>query len=204
MGYSKHRNLKQVAEQFKLQVERAKFFAEIPKVQATDWLKQTVAFANSLPLSNEKSKSERLIAPILMEVYQTHKDRLTLFSGEELNIDPENDLNGACDFFFSAKPNAYLLEAPIISLAEANPDSYRGEDMDYGIAQCTAQMIGAQRFNAQKGREVSVLWGCATTAGEWKFIKLVGQQLYVDLDSYYVVNLEDLLGVFDYILTAQM
>lgn len=199
MGYSKYRSLVQVAEKFNIKVERAKFFTTIESIEASDWLKQTLDYANSLPLSNEKTKSERLIAPILMEVYQAHKDKLTLFSGEELNVDAANDLSGPCDFFFSAKPNAYLLEAPIVSLTEA-----KDEDMDYGIAQCTAQMVGAQQFNMQKGDKVSTLWGCSTTAGEWKFIKLTGQQLYVDLDSYYVVQLEKLLGVFHFILTERL
>ncbi|MEM8524125.1 MAG: hypothetical protein AAGG68_05765 [Bacteroidota bacterium] len=196
MGYSKYKSLRQVANRFNLSVQRAVFFNEVREIKSSSWLTQTLNLASSLPLSNEKTKSERLIAPILMEVYQMHKDRLTLFSGEELNVEPENDLNGACDFFFSAKANAYLLEAPIVSLTEA-----KDEDMDYGIAQCTAQLIGAQKFNAQQNAEVPVLWGCSTTAGEWKFLKLEGKDLYIDLDSYYIVKLEQLLGVFSKILS---
>ena len=37
-----------------------------------------------------------------------YKDKYTMFSGEELNVKPEDDLSGACDFFFSAVPDAYL------------------------------------------------------------------------------------------------
>lgn len=148
-----------------------------------------IAYLN--PLSNEKVKSERLISPILSEVHRLHKDKLTLFSGEELNVDIEKGLNGACDFFFSVHPRAYLLEAPIVTLAEA-----KDEDMDYGIAQCTAQMIGAQLFNQQEEKEIPAIWGCATTAGEWKFLKLENKNLYVDVSTYYINKLDELLGAF--------
>ena len=140
-------------------------------------------------------KSERLISPILTEVHQLHKNKLTLFSGEELNVQPDNDLNGACDFFFAALPDAYILEAPIVTIAEA-----KDEDLDYGIAQCTAQMIGAQLFNEKAGQPTPIIWGCSTTAGEWKFLKLTENVLYVDSISYYVDKLDVLLGAFNKIL----
>ena len=191
MAYSNYKTLIQVVDKFGLEVERGKFFNNITPVSPSDWLVKSLEIASTLPSSNEKAKSERFIFPILMEVYDTYKDKLTLFSGDELNVEPENDLNGACDFFFSQKPNAFLLEAPIVSLAEA-----KKENMDYGVAQCTAQMIGAQKYNEQKGKIIPIIWGCATTAGEWKFLQLKGNKLYVDTDNYYVDKLDVLLGVF--------
>ncbi len=197
MGYSNFRSLKQVTAKFDVTVRQANLFSAITPIEPTDWLKRSIEIAYENPLSNEKGKSERLISPILAEVHQLHKGKLTLFSGEELNIEPENDLNGACDFFFSAVSGAYLLEAPIVTLAEA-----KDEDMDYGIAQCTAQMIGAMKFNHAKGKPTNEIWGCATTAGEWKFLKLTENKadnyaLTIDATSYYVDKLDILLGVFD-------
>ncbi|MEM6318076.1 MAG: hypothetical protein AAF960_10420 [Bacteroidota bacterium] len=192
MGYSNFKNLRQVSQRFKLTVRQANLLTNIQPIVPSEWLKKTVELAYAVPLSNEKVKSERLISPVLTEVHQLFKDKLTLFSGEELNVKPEEGLNGACDFFFSAVPNAYLLEAPIVSLAEA-----KDEDMDYGIAQCTAQMLGAQIFNADAGQPMDVIWGCATTAGEWKFLKLVEKTLYIDVNSYYLNQLDQLLGAFN-------
>ncbi|MEM9846721.1 MAG: hypothetical protein AAF847_02440 [Bacteroidota bacterium] len=164
----------------------------IVPIEPSDWLKKTIELAYSVPLSNEKVKSERLISPILTEVHELHKGYLTLFSGEELNVQPENDLNGACDFFFSSVPNAYILESPIVSLVEA-----KDEDMDYGLAQCTAQMIGAQIFNEQAGNPTPNIWGCSTTAGEWKFLQLSDNNLHINISSFYVNDLPILLGAFD-------
>ncbi|MEM0994187.1 MAG: hypothetical protein AAF847_09295 [Bacteroidota bacterium] len=191
MGYINYKTLRKVVDKFGIKVRRTTLLDQVPTVTPSDWLLQTIAMANQIPLSNEKVKSERIISPVLSEVHQLHKDRLTLFSGEELNVSPQDDLNGACDFFFSGVPDAYLLEAPIVSLTEA-----KDEDLEYGIAQCTAQMIGAQLFNEAAGQPTTVLWGCSTTAVEWKFLKMVEKTLYVDEASYSILKLEQLLGAF--------
>lgn len=198
MGYSNYKTLKKVVEKFGIKVKRKVLFEQVTPVPPSDWLQMTLSIASAIPLSNEKVKSERIISPILSEVHQRYKDQLTLFSGEELNVRPEDDLNGACDFFFSAVPDAYLLEAPIVSFTEANPDSYRGEGLDYKIAQCTAQMIAAQLFNQQSKKPIATtIWGCATTAVEWKFLQLEKETLYIDDNSYSMLKPEELLGVFD-------
>lgn len=191
MGYSNFKNLKQVAKKFDLKIRKTNLIPISQPIEPSDWLKKSLELAYDTPLSNEKVKSERLISPILTEVHQLNKHKISLFSGEELNVQPENDLNGACDFFFSAVPDAYILEAPIVTLTEA-----KDEDLDYGMAQCTAQMIGAQIFNAEAGFPTPTIWGCSTTAGEWKFIKLVDKTLYIDASSYYVDTIDSLLGAF--------
>lgn len=191
MGYSNFKDLYQITTQFSLKIRKAKLLSDVQPIAPSEWLKKSIELAYTSPLSNEKIKSERLISPILIEVQQLHKDQLSLFSGEELNVQPENGLNGPCDFFYTAIPDAYILEAPIVSLAEA-----KNENLDYGIAQCTAQMIGAQLFNEQAGQPTPVVWGCATTAGEWKFLKLEGKTLLVDTTIYSIYNVDVLLGAF--------
>lgn len=57
-------------------------------------------------------------------------------------------------------------------------------------------MIGAMKYNAQEGESIDTIWGCATTSGEWKFLKLHDNTLYIDLNSYYVNQLDILLGAF--------
>lgn len=191
MGYSNYKTLRQVSRKFGLKTQKARLFNDVEPIEPSDWLKRSLELAYQVALSNEKVKSERLISPILTEVHDLHRDQLALFSGEELNVEPENDLNGPCDFFFSMKPTSYLLEAPIVALTKA-----KDEDIDYGIAQCTAQMIGAQKFNAKADEDIPIIWGCTTTAGEWKFLKLDGDTIYVDINSYYIDRAGLLLGVF--------
>lgn len=195
MGYDKYKKIEQVSKKFNLIVRNATLIGQLPVVVPSEWLQHTLKLADMVALSNEKVKSERLISPILTEVHLAHRHKLALFSGAELNVQPENNLNGACDFFFSAIPDAYLLEAPIVAFTEA-----KDEDMDYGIAQCSAQMIAAQIYNQQANRNVPAIWGCATTAGEWRWLKLSDRTLIIDRHPYYLSELSNLLGSFHWVI----
>lgn len=167
----------------------------IELIEPSNWFAQTLQWANRTALSNEKVKSERIISPILTEVHKFYQRNISLFSGEELNIPPENDLNGVCDFFFCASPDAYLLEAPLTALAEA-----QNEDMDYGIAQYSAQMLAAQMFNRKEERAIEHIWGCATTAHEWRFLQLHDRQLSIGSETYFRQSIATLLGAFAQII----
>jgi len=196
MGYSNFKKVKHVTEKFGLRAVRVPLFTEqVEAIAPSQWLTQSLVIASAIPLTNEKAKSERLISPILSEVHILHKDKVTLFSGEELSVSPKEDLNGACDFFFAANPNLYFLEAPVVSCVEA-----KDEDMEWGTAQVAAQMVAAQRYNKAQGKSTPTIWGCATTAGEWKFLKLIDRELYIDEKSYYIDKLDLLLGIFHLII----
>lgn len=103
--------------------------------------------AYKAPATTEKAKSERLVSPILMEIVQAFEQQVTLFSGEELNVNPNENLSGACDFFFGLYPLSPYLETPIIAIAEA-----KDEDLEWGIAQCAAQLYAAHLYNQQEGK----------------------------------------------------
>ncbi len=195
MGYSNFKRLKQVLQKFGLNDIRETLFAEIPSVEPSERLQQALQIAKIIPLTNEKAKSEWLIAPILTDVFMAHTHLISLYSGEEINVDANNDLAGACDFIFSLAPNSYELHTPIFALTEA-----KDEDLDYGIAQCTAQMYAAQLLNEQENKPLPYIYGCATTAGEWRFLKLENKTLYVDKNSYFLPELPKILGVFHLII----
>ncbi|MBL7787420.1 MAG: hypothetical protein JNM36_16060 [Chitinophagales bacterium] len=116
-----------------------------------------------------------------------------MFSGEEININPQEDLAEECDFIFALqKPKPYV-EAPIISLTEA-----KDEDMDWGMAQCAAQMYGAMLFNEAERRPITTIYGCATDGIEWRFMKL-HQQLYT-IDTKTYTAIPEILGVWHRII----
>jgi hypothetical protein len=60
---------------------------------------------DSLPVAiatgSEKARSELIISPVLMEVRKILQQRISFFSGEELNVDESVGLNGTCDFLLS-------------------------------------------------------------------------------------------------------
>jgi len=146
---------------------------------------------------NEKSKAERIISPILMEVGRQFKRSITLFSGEEVNIRPEDDLSGECDFFFSLHPPQPFIDAPIVAITEA-----KDEDMEWGTAQCAAQVYGARLFNEAEGRVIPVLYGCATDGVEWQFLRFENETFFIDNKIY--THLPEILGVWHTVLQSYL
>jgi hypothetical protein len=86
MGYSNFKTLGQALERLNLEEIDINLFPTINLVQPSEWLKTTLEMAELLPLTNEKSKSERLISPILIEISLAYQKDITLYSGEDLYI----------------------------------------------------------------------------------------------------------------------
>jgi hypothetical protein len=147
MGYSNFKKIRQVTKKFGLKAQLTPLFDAVPLRPASDWLTKSLEITYKAPATTEKAKSERLVSPILMEVGQSFQNSVTLFSGEEININSNDDLAGPCDFLFALSPPSLLLEAPIISIAEAKAVCRSDEDLDWGIAQCSAQLYAAHLFN---------------------------------------------------------
>jgi hypothetical protein len=170
-----------------------RLFANVQPVEPSDWLKETLWRAEAVLLTSEKAKSERVISPILMDVFESYRDRISFFSGEALNVKPEDDLAGECDFFFALHPPKLYIDAPIISLAES-----KNEDMQWGIAQCAAQMLGAKFYNEMEGKNIPFIYGCATDGIEWQFMRLETDVYYVDNKVF--TDLKEILGVWHHII----
>lgn len=193
MGYSNYKKLEQVTKKFGLSAKRQRLFEQINKLAPSKWLVETLEIAEFFALRNEKAKTERIISPILTEVALAFKDKISFFSGEDLPVDSNQDLSGECDFFFTLVPQSPYLETPIISLAEAKDD-----DIDYGIAQCAAQLYGAKLFNERDNKNIPILYGCTTDGVEWQFLRFENNTFYIDTKIY--TDLQDILGVWHHII----
>ena len=189
MGFSNFRKIRQVTKKFGLDAELVERVDDIQPVQPSAWLAESLMIAEEMPLTNEKSKSERIVSPILIEVARKYKKQITMFSGEELTVSPQDDLSGECDFFFCLQAAKPYLEAPIMTLVEA-----KDEDLEWGVAQCAAQMYGAYLYNKNEEKEINVLYGCATTGDDWQFIRFENNIFYID--SRPTTNLSIVLGTF--------
>ena len=193
MGYSNFKKIKTVVKKFNLDMQLVNLFERVESVQASAWLLETLEIAEMAPLTNEKSKSERIVSPILLEVARQYRDKISLFSGEDINVSSEDDLSGPCDFFFSLQVPKLYIEAPIISLAES-----KDEDMEWGIAQCAAQMYGAKCYNEIEGKNIPIIYGCATDGIEWRFIRFENNIFYIDNKT--ITDLAMILGMWHHIL----
>ena len=121
--------------------------------------------------------------------------RISLFSGVDFTVDPEQGLNGVCDFIITRSPHQLLLTAPVLMLVEA-----KNENMKAGLAQCLAEMVAAQRFNANEGNNSSGVSGVVTTGSNWKFLQLQDTEVTVDQREYYIDHVGKILAVLCYLV----
>lgn len=197
MGYSNFKKIKTVVKKFKLDMQLVDLFTSVTPVQPSAWLIESLEIAEIAPLTNEKSKSERIVSPILLEIAKQYRNRISLFSGEDINVRSEDDLSGPCDFFFSLQLPKLYVEAPIISLAES-----KDEDMEWGIAQCAAQMYGAKLYNEMEGKDIPIIYGCATDGIEWRFMKLENNVYFIDNKT--ITELPKILGTWHKVLQSYL
>ena len=67
----------------------------------------------------------------------------------------------------------------------------RNSVSDSVLQRCSA----AQRFNAERGNEISRIYGAATTGTEWQFLKLEEKCLYIDMTIYSITQCDKVLGI---------
>jgi hypothetical protein len=186
-----------VKQQFGLNLFDAPFCESLPTADPQPEF--MTIFQQWLPLAqrakSEKAKSELLVSPILTEVRKLTHDQIQLFSGEEFNVDKEQGLNGFCDFLLSKSTTAYIIEAPIIMLVEAK----KGE-LDVGLGQCVAEMVAAQIFNKEAGKDLENIYGSVTSGKQWQFLKLNGKDVTIDANEYPVMPIERILGIFKWMV----
>ena len=192
MSYSDF-TLESVLSAFQLEkVESAGIFSEIELSAPSAYL--TAGLAKKVPLAaaigTEKARSELIVADVLVELREKFNDRISLFSGIDFSVDPENGLTGVCDFLVSLSPSQLFLEAPLIILVEVKKD-----DPKPGIGQCIAEMLAAQHFNAEKENDIRTVYGATTTGTEWQFLKLVDKHLQIDMDIYPIRQCGKILGI---------
>ena len=131
-----------------------------------------------------------IISPVLVELREHFDRKISLFSGVDFNVDAENGLTGVCDFLISLSPRQSYIEAPVIVLVEA-----KNLDLKLGIGQCVAEMLAAQRFNVERGNNISCIYGASTTGTNWLFFKLEGKCLHIDMATYQIAQCDRILSI---------
>ena len=189
MAYSDF-DLDDILADFGLAPRPGSLFAGVPQVEVPDWLPAYLTKAESLAFASEKSRSEAVVMPVLLALREVHAARPAVFSGLRLDADTARGLNGVCDFILALTDAVLPLKAPVVTLVEAKQG-----DIEQGIGQCVAQMLGAQLFNARFGEGDLPVYGCVTNADVWLFLRLDGTTLTQDRVRYSVSDLPKLLGV---------
>ena len=150
---------------------------------------------------SEKARSEFIVAPILLEMERINNQNFAIYSGINLDADKDRGLSGECDFILARGAMNYAIQSPIFALVEAKKN-----DVESGLAQCIAQMFGAQIINLRNHDEnsISAIYGCVTTGERWQFLKLIDRTVIIDNDRYYINQIEKIIGCLQTILDCYL
>jgi hypothetical protein len=64
-----------------------------------------------------------------------------------------------------------------------------------GLGQCAAEMVAIQLFNEKEGTPVPAVYGCVTSGSNWRFLKLQGKELSIDVREYHMQEVDKLVGI---------
>jgi hypothetical protein len=173
-------------------LDRSALFASVPAVPLSQPLSQTLTMYAPIAYGNitEKARSEWLVAPLLGDVWLRSNGEISVLSGVPFNVDEAAGLRGVCDFILSRSQQMFTVSAPVLVAIEAKRDS-----IPDGLGQCAAAMVAAQRFNQQAKQPIDTVYGCITTGSIWRFARLRGLQLDIDLTEYSISQPDRILGV---------
>ena len=150
-----------------------------------------------LALVSEKARSEFIVGPILLASRQLSHNAFTIYSGQRLDVQPEKGLVGECDFILAASPSFPTLHSPLVTIVEAKKN-----DIEAGLGECVAEMVGARFFNERAGNGFRPIFGCVTTGETWQFLRLDGMRAAIDRKRYYIDNVGLVLAVWQAVIAS--
>ena len=197
MAYSDW-TLETAVETFNLEiVEPVGLFSNLETIDPEEFF--TVELAKKAQLADamntDKGRSELIVSPVIVQLRQHCDCLISIFSGNDFDVDAENGLDGICDFLISLSPTQLFIRAPVTILIDVPPIAGKDESIIIGLGPCVAKMVAAQRFNAKKGNEIPCIYGATTKGTKWMFLKLEEQKLSIDLMSYQIAQCDKILGI---------
>ncbi len=184
-------------QQFGAHFRAETLFPNLVPIQPSDWLRQAIQMGQGIGFNSEKSRSERLVTPVLLELCERNQRSFSIYSGMNLDVDPAQGLRGECDFIFSFSRIQDFVTGPVFCIAEA-----KKQDLELGTVQCAAQLVAARRLNEFEGNPAQPLYGCSTTGIEWRFLKYEGNEFILDEQRYFLNDLPALLGALQAVVDA--
>lgn len=175
---------------FSFIAQPGELFPGLTPLPVPPWLREWLdRSGQSAALVSEKARSEFLVVPILLAVWELAPGALSIYSGQHLDVDPARGLAGECDYILARTPPVPRLRAPLVTVLEAKKG-----DVEAGLGQCAAQMVGARLFNERAGEPAGPVFGCVTTGEVWQLMRLEGSSLTIDRVRLFIDNLGGILA----------
>jgi hypothetical protein len=180
-----------VRQQFGIKLRDQALFEAVGDLVPTPWLRESLQNGEGPARVSEKACGEFIVAPILIECREYLKRGINIFSGVRLDVDAEKGLAGVCDFILARSASVIVFHMALMPIVV--PRKY---DMEEGVAQCAAQMVGAGWFNERKKLRLPYLYGCVTNGPMWQFLRLKDNELQIHPERFDISQLGRILWFF--------
>ncbi len=136
-------SLETISTALGVSVETADVFPALPPLPVPQWLREMLDRGRRQVLLSEKARSEFIVVPVLLACQEFGGEPISIYSGQRLDVDPGRGLIGECDFILAATAPVPALRSPLMIIVEAKKN-----DVESGVWQCIAQMVGARVFSS--------------------------------------------------------
>jgi hypothetical protein len=189
MAFTDFKSADEVQKAYNIKYVEEEFLVASPLSPSEHFIKEfEFNNANFDIFTSEASRCENVIYPILREVCKKFVHHYSLWSHKSISAD--NILSGIPDYIIAQRSELgkNVLGYPLILVAEAKQN-----DFTKGWGQCLAELVAAQKLNAN---EKQTVYGIVTDAELWQFGKLEGniftknkkRAKFDDLDDVFAKN----------------
>ena len=196
MAFSDFKKIPDVQKRFGIRHIENDFIKIEEDVLPSEQFLQELEFSRQyIPVfASEGARCEAVIYPVLREVYKAYAANYALWIKEPLAYD--ETLSGTPDYFVSTRSELGILivGTPLIILVAA-----RKNDFEQGWGQCLAELVAAQKINANADMPVH---GIVSDGTLWQIGRLVNETFTQNRTSFSVDNLPVLFGAINSVFKA--
>jgi hypothetical protein len=191
MAFSRYKEIGQVQEEYGIRREQRDFIPAETVEPAETFVHEFNLTLEIIPVFSEGSRTQTVIAPILLEVYKSYYQSVTLWIERTLIYD--HKLSGTPDYILATNSplGKSVFTKPLVAMMEAKKN-----DFDYGWAQCLAELVAAQKINSD---DTFTVYGIVTDGIGWQFGKLEKDLFTQNILPYATADLPRLFGALHYV-----
>ncbi len=192
MSFSDYKTIGEVLKEFTVTYFESDFIEEI-LFNIPDYFKEDldIVMTDGVVDCSEYAICENLIYPVLKEIWKVYKEHFVLWSHHSLNYD--ENLSGFPEYILAKRSplGKLVFDKPYLIIVEAKKDNF-----EQAWSQCLAEMIAAQKLNAELA---VIVFGIVSNGKNWEFGKLEKDKFTKNKKLYSIQQLDQLFGAINYI-----
>ena len=194
MAFGSFKTIGAVVKEFQITYAEADFIEGL-SFQISDYFREDLhlMMREGVVDNSEFAICENLIYPVLKEVWKHYRSKFLLWSHQSLNYDEK--LSGFPEYILAQRSplGKVVFDRPYLMLVEDKQDNFEA-----AWGQCIAEMIAAQRLNAELD---VIVFGVASNGSFWQFGKLEKNIFTKNSTFYSIQEIDKLAAVVNYIFS---